>query len=170
MTKIKNWRLIQGKICILRSFKNVSSPGRKVSKSRCRDASRRLRNAALDNWIVEEEFWSLDSNMYPVSCGIFFRFYLNVSILFIKLISIREVCIRLLYSKLSIYTDKGRKNETIVLDVKSRERENINYRVLAFCPENSTWISIEFELNCASSSSLFHLSFFTNFFSDLWPF
>jgi len=30
-------------------FKNISSPGKKVSKSRYRDASRRLRNAGLGN-------------------------------------------------------------------------------------------------------------------------
>ena len=50
-----------------------------------------------------------------------------------------------------------------------KSRENINYWVLAFCPENSTWISIEFELNCASSSPLFHLCFFSPTFSDLLP-
>ena len=44
-----NLCLIQGEIYKFQIFKNIASPGKKVSKSRNWEASRRLRNADLGN-------------------------------------------------------------------------------------------------------------------------
>ena len=52
LTKFNNLSVIQGGICKFWIFKNITSPGKNVSKCRYRDPSRRLRNTALDNWVL----------------------------------------------------------------------------------------------------------------------
>jgi len=62
LTVINNWRLIQGEICTFRSISIISSPIKKVSKSRCRDVSRRLRIADLDYSIFNLDFLHIIMN------------------------------------------------------------------------------------------------------------
>jgi len=49
LIKLNNFALFQGEISKYWIFKNISCPGEKVFKSRNREASRRLRNAELDD-------------------------------------------------------------------------------------------------------------------------
>jgi len=48
LNKFNDFSHIHVEISKFQIFKNISSPGNKASKSRYRDASRRLRNDALD--------------------------------------------------------------------------------------------------------------------------
>lgn len=59
LTKIHNRRLIQGEICKFRSYKNISSPHQKVSKSWYRNASWRLRITGLDDTHTKKQFLTI---------------------------------------------------------------------------------------------------------------